>query len=155
LPAGRHLAGLAQNVDIVPTVLELLGLPPATEVEGQSLAAMLRGPTQDSPRKFAFIEWQDIVYAVTDGRWKYIHNPQPAPPLKEPCATAPGKKATRGFAINCFEAYDLSTAPHEQHDLLAGKDPATLGRAEGLPPELRPLREALDRWLAEPQHERA
>jgi arylsulfatase A-like enzyme len=154
LPAGRRVAGLAQNVDLVPTVLELLGLPPVKEVEGHSLAALLRGQSEVSPRPFAFIEWQDIVYAVTDGHWKYIHNPQHAHLLKEPFAPPPGKKATRGFALKCFEAYDISTDPHEQHDLLAGKDPATLGRADGLPPELRPLREALDRWLAEPQHER-
>lgn len=155
LPAGRRVAGLAQNVDVLPTLLELLALKPATDVEGQSLAPLLRGAVDVSPRRFAFIEWQDIVYAVTDGRWKYIHNPQHAHLLKEPFAPKAGQKATRGYALDCFEAYDLSTDPLEQRDLLAGKDPATLGRAEGLPPELRPLREALDRWLAEPQHERA
>jgi arylsulfatase A-like enzyme len=155
LPAARRTAALAQNVDLLPTVLELLGLPPAADVEGKSLAPLLRGQTEISPRRFAFIEWQDIVYAVTDGRWKYIHNPQHAHLLKEPFAPKQGQHATRGFELDCFEAYDLSTDPREQHDLLAGKDPATLGRVEGLPPELRPLREALDRWLAEPQHERA
>jgi hypothetical protein len=92
---------------------------------------------------------------VTDGHWKYIHNPQHANLLKEPYTPPKGQKATRGFAISCFEGYDLSKDPHEQHDTLAGLDPATLIRPDGLPPELRPLRDALDKWLADPRHERS
>jgi len=155
LPAGRRVAGLAQNVDVAPTVLDLFGLPAASEMEGQSLAALLRGQTEVSPRAFAFIEWQDVAYAVTDGHFKYIHNPQHAHFLKEPFTPPKGQKATRGFALACFEGYEIATDPHEQHDLLAGLDPAALIRPDGLPPELRPLRAALDKWLAEPQHERS
>jgi arylsulfatase A-like enzyme len=149
------VAGLAQNVDVAPTLLALLGLPPAPEMEGLDLSPLLRGQTEVSPRKLAFIEWQDVIYAVTDGHWKYIHNPQHAHLLKEPFTPPRGQRATRGFAIDCFEGYDLVADPHEQHNLLAGQDPAALIRPEALPAPLRPLREALDRWLAEPQHERS
>jgi arylsulfatase A-like enzyme len=154
LPPGRRSAGLAQNVDFVPTLLELLGLPAAEDVEGVSLAALLRGTTDVSPRPFAFIEWQDVIYAVTDGRSKYIHNPQHANLLKEPFAPPRGQKATRGYAIQCFEGYDIAQDPLEQKDLLAGRPPAELIRVDGLPSEFQPLRAALDRWLAEPLHER-
>ena len=155
LPAGRRSAGLAQNVDLLPTLLELLGLPAATDVEGVSLAGLLRGSTDVSPRKYAYIEWQDVIYCVTDGHWKYVHNPQHAWLLKEPYTPKPGVKATTGFKIDCFEGYDLAQDPHEQKNILAGLPSAGLIRPDGLPPELRPLREALDRWLADPLHERA
>jgi arylsulfatase A-like enzyme len=44
--AGRRLPCTARHVDVVPTVLELLGLPPARGLRGRSLAGWLTG----SPR---------------------------------------------------------------------------------------------------------
>jgi len=155
LPANTRIAAAnVQNIDIAPTILELLGLPPALDMEGRSLVKLLRGETTEPPRPYAFIEWQDIVYAVTDGTHSYVHNPMHAHLLKEPYRVRNDEVATKGYAIGCFEGYDLRTDPHEQRDLLAGKDPATLGAADGLPPELAPLRRALDQWLADPRHER-
>ncbi|HEX5009640.1 MAG TPA: hypothetical protein VFY71_04500, partial [Planctomycetota bacterium] len=58
------------------------------------------------------------------------------------------------FPIDCFEGYDLRDDPLAQHDLLAGLDPATLVGDAALPEVYRPLRAALQRWLAEAQHER-
>src|SRR6185436_6011947 len=44
LPAGALVPGPVEHVDLVPTVLDLLGLPRGGgEIEGQSLAAALRG----------------------------------------------------------------------------------------------------------------
>ncbi len=155
LPQGvRVSAANVQNIDIAPTILELLGLPPAPDMEGHSLVPLLRGETTEPPRPYAFSEWQDIVYVVTDGNYAYIHNPMHAHLLKEPYQTRGGEVVTRGYPLQCFEAYDLRTDPDEQHDLLAGKDPATLGSVGGLPPELAPLRKALEQWLADPRHER-
>ncbi len=155
LPAGRGVDALAQNVDLAPTVLDLCGLPPAPDMEGHSLRGLLHGTSERLPREFAFIEWQDVVYSVTDGRFKYVHNPLHAHLLKEPFAPVPGQPATRGYAVACFEGYDLLSDRREVHDLLAGRDPAALIQPAALPAELRPLREALDRWLADPLHERS
>jgi arylsulfatase A-like enzyme len=154
LPAGRRLEALAQNLDLAPTLLELLGLPPADDMEGLSLAPLLRGEVSESPRPVAFFEWQDVVYGATDGRWSYIHNPSHAHLLKSPFFPPPGQPPTRGFPVDCFEAYGLLADPTEQSDLLAGRDPASLARAEALPPEIAPLRRALEAWLADPRHER-
>jgi arylsulfatase A-like enzyme len=155
LPAGRAVGALAQNVDLAPTILDLCGLPPAPEMEGRSLRGLLDGTSELPVRDFAYVEWQDVVYSVTDGRFKYVHNPLHAHLLKEPFAPPPGQPATRGYAVACFEGYDLATDRREVHDLLAGRDPAPLIQPEALPAELRPLREALDRWLADPLHERS
>jgi arylsulfatase A-like enzyme len=154
LPAGRRVPALVQNVDIAPTVLDLLGLPAVPGMEGSSLAPLLRGETEAPPRPYADIEWQDVLYAVTDGTYSYIHNPQHAQLLKAPFNPPPGMTATRGFAIDCFEAYDLRTDPREQRNLLAGLDPDGLLSGKALPPEIAPLRAALQAFLADPRHER-
>ncbi len=154
LPAGARVAAPVQNVDLPATVLDLLGLPAATDMEGRSLAPLLRDRTAAPPRPYSFAEWQDLVSVVSDGERTYIHNPRHAHPLKEPFRPAPGTTATRGYRIDCFEGYDLRTDPLEQHDLLAGLDPATLATPDGLPAPFQPLRRALDAWLVDPTHER-
>ena len=154
VPAGARLPALVQNVDVAPTVLELLGVPVPGDIEGRSLAGLLRGTSTEPPRPYAFIEWQDVLYAVCDGTRSYVHNPNHAHLLKEPFTPPKGQRATRGFAIDCFEGYDLAADPHEQHNLLAGLDAAGLASGEALPPEFASMRKALLKWLAEPQHER-
>ncbi len=154
LAAGVRTEALVQNIDIAPTLLDLAGVAPAPDMEGASLLPVLRGQTQDGPRPFAFIEWQDALYAVTDGRRFYVHNPQHAHPLKAPFRMPGAPRPDRGFQIDCFEAYDLPADRLQQLDLLAALDPATLGRPGGLPEPWAPLRAALEAWLAHPDHER-
>ena len=154
LPAAARRDAVVQNVDVAPTVLELLGVPVPADMDGRSLVGLMRGTTSDPPRPCAFIEWQDVLYAVTDGRRSYVHNPDHAHLLKEPFAPPKGQKATRGYAIDCFEGYDLAADPLEQHNLLSGLDAAGLADGSALPPEFAALRKALFTWLAEPQHER-
>ena len=154
VPAGTRLPTLVQNVDVAPTVLDLLGVPVPDGMEGRSLAGLLRGTSTEPPRPYAFIEWQDVLYAVCDGTRSYVHNPHHAHLLKEPFAPPKGQKAKRGFAIDCYEGYDLAADPHERTNLLAGLDAAGLASGEALPPEFAAMRKALNKWLAEPQHER-
>jgi arylsulfatase A-like enzyme len=52
-------------VDVVPTVLEALGIPiPAHRVEGRSLLPLLHGRTDDQPA------WRDFVYSELDYGFK-------------------------------------------------------------------------------------
>jgi arylsulfatase A-like enzyme len=151
LPAGARVDAPVQNIDIAPTVLDLLGLPPAPDMEGRSLAALLRGESRQPPRPFSFAEWQDLIYVVGDGQRTYVHNPRHAHPFKEPFTRA---ASTHDYRVDCFEGYDLRSDPLEQRNLLADLDPAQLARPDGLPPDFAPLRRALEEWLAEPDHER-
>jgi arylsulfatase A-like enzyme len=149
LPQAARVAAQVQNLDVAATVLDLCGLPVPADMESRSMAGLLRGTSTEPTRPVAFLEFQDILYAaVGDGRL-YVHNPRHAQLRKTPYFGT-----DKAFPIRCFEAYDLRTDPLAQHDLLAGLDPATLGGNDGLPPEFRPLRAALLRWLNEPQHER-
>ena len=89
LPAGARVRGPVEHVDLVPTVLDLLGVPRGPDdVQGQSLAAALRGrpgtPGLD-PGRPVFLQRRlydtDEVsgfrvkgekFAVRAGQWKYI-----------------------------------------------------------------------------------
>lgn len=46
VPAGRRVATPASLVDVLPTLLELLGLDPPEEVDGESLVPLLRGKAE-------------------------------------------------------------------------------------------------------------
>jgi len=138
---------LVRNIDIAPTLLELMGLPTEPAMEGTSVAPLLRGESPDAPIEFAVAEWQDLIYAVSDGRHKLIYNEKHTHPRKSPYP--PG----RGFRIDCIEAYDLQADPLEQINLLAGFDLEDLDGGRGLPEEFQPHWTALRDFLSHPDHQ--
>ena len=111
--AGRRHEGVARSVDLMPSVLDLLGVhaPAGWKGSGRSLAPVLRGTAPMAAAEPAYAEsllpllhygWSDLR-ALRDGRWKYIQAPRP-------------------------ELYDLDADPGETRDL-AAEMPA---RAEAL-----------------------
>ncbi len=73
----------AGQVDLVPTVLDLLGVQNPAQVDGRSLLAALRGePVADRPLYFEALDsylarnWAPLTGVVGDG-WKYIDLPEP------------------------------------------------------------------------------
>jgi arylsulfatase A-like enzyme len=91
MPPGRRVRHLVRTIDIAPTIMDLVGLdgggPPYPD--GASLVPMLEGETPD-PEYVAYAdsvnmltyrtasgyadEKHDMLFAVTDGKWKYIHH---------------------------------------------------------------------------------
>jgi arylsulfatase A-like enzyme len=113
---GRTETRFVESIDLLPTFLEVLGLPEATErVEGRSLLPLLRGGDVSGWRDVVFSEL-DYAYRearrilgrapgacrawmVRTGRWKYVHwQDLPA------------------------QLFDLAADPDEFDDL--GRDPA-------------------------------
>ena len=107
---GSRYSTLVENIDIMPTLLELCGIDNPMTVQGKSLLPLLRGETTVHKEQI-FSEWithalsgnlQDLldvtpcrtVKAVRTGKWKYVHY-----------AGEPG------------ELYDLKTDPGEQNNL--------------------------------------
>ena len=88
---GGVIPELVRTIDILPTVLEALDLPPPDGVEGRSLFPLLRGE-RDEPR-IAYADalnlqdthaplkrlppsQKDDLYVAMDRRWKLIHHRQ-------------------------------------------------------------------------------
>ena len=94
----------ARLIDVAPTLLALLGLPPLAGVDGVSLAPTLAGRAQQIPP--AYLETREPWYsygwsplrALRDGRWKLIAAPRP-------------------------ELYDLAADPGETADLIDRERP--------------------------------
>jgi choline-sulfatase len=93
---GRVVEKPVENVDLMPSLLEAVGVPVPNGVQGRSFVKLARG--QDS-------QWKDRCYSqlrggmVLDGRWKLIDN------------------SLNGSGD--FELYDLRNDPKEDRNLAA------------------------------------
>jgi arylsulfatase A-like enzyme/Flp pilus assembly protein TadD len=97
--AGRMIPEQVQSVDIAPTILQALSLPPGPEMQGRSLlSAMLQRSRFQSPAlgeswyPFVHFGWSPLRFLRTE-RFKYIDAPKP-------------------------ELYDLREDPKETHNLI-------------------------------------
>jgi arylsulfatase A-like enzyme/predicted Zn-dependent protease len=100
VPSGKRVGGPVELVDIAPTVLSLLGLPPLEKAQGKDLRPRITG--QDDGRlASAHAEtlmprlefgWSELRM-FRDGRFKYVQAPRP-------------------------ELYDLASDPAERKNLL-------------------------------------
>ncbi len=101
VPAARRVRGPVSLVDVAPTALDLLGLPPLEGAQGRSLRPRIAGGSDD-PGRLAFAEtlmgrlefgWSEL-YVARDARFKYVQAPTP-------------------------ELYDLERDPAESRNLAA------------------------------------
>ena len=93
IPAGTVVSGLVEEVDILPTILEVLGVPVPAPVQGKSLLPLAKNP-KARHKQAAFAEFPTIKMARTK-EWKLVHY----------------VKARHG------ELYDLKSDPHELMNL--------------------------------------
>ncbi len=84
LPAGRRLTAVSSGVDIAPTLLELMGLPPLPEAQGRSFApAALGGPEREREAAYAESVLPERAYgwsalaALREGNRKFVEAPEP------------------------------------------------------------------------------
>ena len=83
-PAGLVVDAQVRTIDIVPTMLELLGLPPKPDAQGTSLLPLIQGHATD-PGLMAYGETFFPHFSLglaqarclRAGGWKYIHLPEP------------------------------------------------------------------------------
>jgi hypothetical protein len=109
LPVGKRVASPVRTLDILPTVLDLLGLEAPTDIQGVSLEPLLSGAASDlelrgygEATRFAATFGLPVLRSLRDGRWKYIHKVNP-------------------------ELYDVIADPSERNNL-AEQHPETLAR---------------------------
>lgn len=116
---GNVVSDRVANVDIVPTVLELLGIAVPEGVQGRSLVPLMRGEALAPRPQYAENIAQSLSHGwgelrvLFDGPLKYIHGPRP-------------------------ELFDVIADPHELHDLAAQR-----------PTDVQRLRTALQAFMDE------
>lgn len=104
---GAQVSRRVGTVDILPTVLELLGLERPAQVQGRSLVRWLRAPGGEDEAAARGVHYAETLSprlsngwgelrALYEGRFKYIHGPRP-------------------------ELFDLEDDPGETRNLVAGR----------------------------------
>jgi len=116
-PSGRVVKGDTGTVDIVPTVLDFMGIPIPGDLDGRSLRPLMEGKTNDPPPYYAETlsprltqDWGELR-TLYEGGLKYIHGPRP-------------------------ELFDLQNDPGEIHNII--------GR---MPEKAREMKADLQRFL--------
>jgi arylsulfatase A-like enzyme len=124
-----------ESIDILPTVLDLVGLAAPAGAQGRSRAARVRhgagsgGEEASAADAFArapadtfetLIEWTEekpgarrALYALRTDRWKLVTNPEGHRVDNDFYTGAPGP----GFVIAAEELYDLSADPGERRNV--------------------------------------
>ncbi len=101
ISGGRDVPQLTAHFDLLPTLLELCGLPAPARIafDGRSLAPLLRGPKP---------EWRE--------RTLIVHNPRVERPQKWLRSAV---MSERWRLVNGRELYDLRADPGQKHDVAA------------------------------------
>jgi len=72
--AGTRRRSLTQTIDLMPTILDVFGIKPPTEVEGKSILSIMN---KDSPiRKTGLYGVWASATNITDGRYTYFRYPE-------------------------------------------------------------------------------
>jgi arylsulfatase A-like enzyme len=67
---GTEFEGLVECVDILPTLIDILGFPEVSETQGKSFQKILASPNTPF-RDRVFIHWNGPSFINFDGQWKY------------------------------------------------------------------------------------
>lgn len=107
LPEGRRggtrVSAPVSLADVLPTLLDLLGLEPAADASGESLTGLMRG--EEAAPRLLFAEYgarpDSWAKSVWDAQWRYTE--------------------IQDGARRTAELFDRRADPAEEHDLAAGR----------------------------------
>ncbi|MBI1851894.1 MAG: sulfatase-like hydrolase/transferase [Planctomycetes bacterium] len=84
IPAGREVDAQVRSIDVVPTILDFLALPPKPDAQGTSLLPLALGETPDlglAAYGETLCPFEQFRYSpvrcLRVGGWKYVHAPRP------------------------------------------------------------------------------
>ncbi len=108
VPAGRRVDAPVSHMDLVPTLLELAGLPPLAGHEGQSLVPTLR--EGKPPQRQDIVAIARNVFALRQGKWKYLYREHFTRAFRRPNTPTQQHYWPE-------DLYDLDADPHETRNL--------------------------------------
>jgi arylsulfatase A-like enzyme len=127
LTGGRRVSEMVSIVDVLPTVLELLGVEVPDAVQGTSFLRPLRSePSASRTAIYAektYHTYYDPMRAIRTERFKYIRNFEETPKVEVPTDIQAGgifradPRAYTDPQHDPVELYDLSGDPLERHNL--------------------------------------
>jgi arylsulfatase A-like enzyme len=124
LPPGARVPQTVELIDVMPTLLALLGVAPPREQHGRSLVPYLERPGSGGAGKPAFSEYgESAVHTVIKDGWKLVDNPGGHDPVCIPEAPP------HHYPIGRTELYDLARDPREQRNLAASETARAAGLA--------------------------
>ncbi len=103
---GTRVSIPVQNLDIVPTILDLANIDAGTPMDGRSLVPLVQGKSKQAVP--VIVEGRG-ARGIVDGKWRLVVRDQVAQVQR-----VHGKRVSHKF-----ELYDLSTDPGERHDVVA------------------------------------
>ncbi|MBS7642620.1 sulfatase [Candidatus Bathyarchaeota archaeon] len=147
---GRRIDALLSNIDIMPTILDVCGIPIPSDIHGRSILPIIKGET-DRIHSEVYLELTyhaayDPIRGVRTDRYKYIRSfewrPYLFPPNVDP---SPSKEVARKYGyfdrIRPIEMlFDLDKDPIERLNLANDPDYSDI---------LRYLRSKLHNWMKE------
>jgi len=125
LTPGVRVPQTMELIDVLPTLLAMLGVAPPAEQHGRSLVPFLEKPDPGRRAIPAFSEYgSTTIHTALQDHWKLVHNPDAVSPVCIPDAP-PGH-----YPIAREELYDLSRDPGETTNLAAREPERVKAMAE-------------------------
>jgi arylsulfatase A-like enzyme len=138
LEPGLVVKPLVRNVDIWPTVLDLLGLPPLPDVDGRSLVPLIEAAARGGGESDDTGQAPSHALSYLDRSWgTWGENERDPDPLVS-IRRGPLRLIFPAADSETGELFDHSSDPQEQHNLLSAR-----------PEQAAELRRESERWLSE------
>ncbi len=153
LAGGKVVQELISHVDVLPTLLDLIGVPKPTNLQGVSFAAFLQGRTTEKPREEIYAQFTPAMFrdnesrCIRTERYKLTRFFQAGRCMKFPIDVDPvrfaqhtERAATTGKPRPFVQLFDIVQDPHEFHDIARRKENA---------PVVKELSRKLYAWMKE------
>jgi arylsulfatase A-like enzyme len=147
--SARHIAAPTSQIDVVPTLLELMGQPLPGQLQGKSQRAALEGRT--APAKNVFIEWNghnnglgDVIGQVIIPDYMSLEGTSREEAIRATLDPVRTVVTPDGWKFNCspmgeHELYDLNKDPGETINLATRAD---------MRPLMHKLQQEIREWQA-------
>ena len=136
-PAGTRIDAMAQHIDILPTICELIGVPLPTErkIDGKSILSLLRQGRGESPHKYLFHQFSGLS-----------HTWQASMPISANRMNWAVQSA-RGFKL--VMSHQRNGTSHPQEELFnLENDPSEASNIAARHPDIvRALRDEFEKWF--------